>query len=854
MKRWIQFFAVVSLISTAILVKGQSAAKITDSTTVRLYPSYDSVSRIHRVLFGENYRKEYALETRIPVIKISQLYGGLKAVSRGGGNQTKSLRLEDSSGNEWVLRSVEKYPEVLLPTGLRQTFLETILKDNMSSQHPFSALIVPVLAEAANLPHTNPIIGLVAKDVNLGIYEKDFAGMVCLLECREPLGKSDNTEKMFRKLKEDHNNTIDAELYLRLRCLDVVLGDWDRHQDQWRWKGYQTKKGINYIPVPRDRDQVFFLSEGKIQRYTQSSWFLPMMQGFERDISNINWFLWEGREINTRWFSQIDKPQWDAIVADFCANMTDEVFEKALKRLPEPGYSLKHDQLLRQLKLRRASLPSLMDTYYHFFNRKVDIELSDKDEFINIEGNELNGLTVTVTKLKKGEKIGDILYERKFDPKDTREIRLYVHGGLDKILLNNSKSTKIALRVIAGEGEKDYEVIRSKNETKFYGSQKETHFSGAEAHRVSKHFSLDSLTQKYVAKDLYRRHFIFPELSFNNDDGIALGLSMKIKNPGFRKTPYGNSQSFAAFYSFNTSATKFFYKGEWLKAIGKADLLINGNFLSPSNTQNFFGFGNQTTFDNSSDNIKYYRARFNLYDLNVLLRRRNKTSNINFGPALQYYSYNVKDNQDRFISKTDQLHTADSAIISNKKLFAGAIVQYRYDNTDDVLMPTKGLIIDSRLSVYGGLNNYSNNFGQFALSFSFYKKIDSAAKVVIVNRTGGGVTAGKATFYQSQFLGSQGNLIGYRQFRFAGQQVLYNNFEIRWRIANLSNYIFPGQLGLSTNYDIGRVWVSEEHSNKWHQGVGAGLYFAPASLSVFKVAVSHSKEGWYPYLGLSFRY
>jgi hypothetical protein len=34
----------------------------------------------------------------------------------------------------------------------------------------------------------------------------------------------------------------------------MLIGDWDRHYDQWRWAEY--KKGqVIYRPIPRDRDQ-----------------------------------------------------------------------------------------------------------------------------------------------------------------------------------------------------------------------------------------------------------------------------------------------------------------------------------------------------------------------------------------------------------------------------------------------------------------------------------------------------------------------------------------------------------------------------------------------------------------------
>jgi hypothetical protein len=200
-----------------------------DSVVVTVHPKYNKVGGVHRWFFGTNYRKEWATAVKLPVIRISQIYGGLTPEKEGGGMQSKSLRLKDASGKEWVLRSVEKTPDKLLPPTLRETFAVDWLDDALSGQHPFSALIVPPLADAARVPHANPVIGVVADDENLGEYRKIFANLVCLLEEREPIGDSDNSIKMLENLVKDNDNTFDGESFLRARMLDLLIGDWDRH-------------------------------------------------------------------------------------------------------------------------------------------------------------------------------------------------------------------------------------------------------------------------------------------------------------------------------------------------------------------------------------------------------------------------------------------------------------------------------------------------------------------------------------------------------------------------------------------------------------------------------------------------
>ncbi|MGI4020282.1 MAG: BamA/TamA family outer membrane protein [Janthinobacterium lividum] len=824
-----------------------------DSAIVRIKPGFDSVSKIHRYLFGENYRKEYAASTKVPVIRISEIAGGLKATKRGGGNQSLSLRLEDKDGKEWVLRSVLKYPEVLLPAQLRETFAKDIIDDNMSAQHPFSALVVPDLADATGVPHSHPIIGLVSPDANLGKFSPAFANTVCLLEEREPLGNSDNTAKMYRKLTADNDNTYDGTLMLRAKALDVLIGDWDRHDDQVRWKPEKTEDGIKYKPVPRDRDQVFFRSDGFLQRYTQSSSLLPMMQGYERNVKNIDWFLWEGREIGSRYTAKIDEAQWNKIVQDFCADLNDEVFEKALKKLPEPDYSMRHDQFLAQLKERRRTLPKMMNDYYHFFNRIVDIEASDKNELIQVSDAPSKGLIVKLNKISKEGKIKEELFNRVFDSEVTKEIRIYMHDGKDSLILNN-KNSNIKLRIIGGKGSKVYDVENSNSRVLLYGKTKKAVYTGDDVNKLKLRLSDDSANVAYVAKDMYKRSSMLLNGGYNIDDGLLLGLTYNFTNPGFRKTPYGNSQTFSFLHSFSTSAFRFNYKGEWLKALGKADIVVRANAFAPNNTQNFFGLGNETKYEDHRDDIKYYRARFNLFQVDPTARWRRTKSTLSIGPSFQYYKFNTDDNAGRFINNSSALHSADSATIAQDKMYVGAVINFTNNTRDNDLLPTLGSYIDFKLLGYKGLNNVSNSFSQLLVSIALYKNLDESKRFVLADRIGGGITVGKPAFYQEQFLGGQGNLLGYRQYRFAGQHTLYNNLELRMKLGDFVSYVLPGQVGLLGFYDVGRVWRNNENSNLWHQGVGGGIYFAPASLTVVRFVMGHSNEGWYPYVSLNFRY
>lgn len=836
-----------------VLLAFSSLASAQDSVIIKIYPKYDSVGRFHRFLFGENYRKEYARDTKVPTIRISEFNGGLTPTQRGGGNQSHSLRLVDSKGREWVLRSVEKFPEILLPEVFRKTFAGTVIKDNMSAQNPFSALVVPEIANAVGVPHSDPIIGWVVPDPRLGEFSGVFANTLCLIEQREPEGDSDNSLKMLRKLDDNNDYYLDGTQLLRAKALDALLGDWDRHEDQWRWKPEKNKDGTTkYIAVPRDRDQVFYLSEGIIPRYAQSSWLLPMIQGYERDLKNINWFFWEGRAIYARWFAGIEEQEWTKVVNEFCAALTDEVLEQALRKIPEPGYSLRHDRLLQQLKARRAKLPGLMNEYYHFINRIVDVQSTNKNEFIDVQDSSGGALTITINKKAKDGALKDVIFKRTFDPKVTREIRLYVKNGNDSLVINKNSSS-IRLKIIGAEGKKNYHIENSAGSVKVFGREDNVSFSG-KSNLIGKSLDNDTSNTHFVPTDLYTRKMLLLNAGYNIDDRILLGLSYKITQPGFRKLPFGSTHAFSFLHSFATSGFRFSYRGELYKTLGNADLILQGNAFAPENSQNFYGLGNETKFNNSRKYIKYYRARFSIYQADIAARWHLSKSTISIGPSVQYYRYNRDDNKGRFINNIDELHSPDSAVINRDKVYAGILVNFVNDTRNSETFPSAGAYLDAKITVYKGLNTFSNSIAQFTGSFAFYRKLDKKAHLVISDRVGGGATIGKQAFYQSQFLGGQGNLLGYREFRFGGQHSLYNNFEMRFKVADFISYIIPGQFGLLGFHDVGRVWKKGEKSNVWHQGYGGGFYFAPASLAVIRVMAGHSNEGWYPYIAMKLRY
>ncbi|HTL06705.1 MAG TPA: BamA/TamA family outer membrane protein, partial [Chitinophagaceae bacterium] len=342
---------------------------------------------------------------------------------------------------------------------------------------------------------------------------------------------------------------------------------------------------------------------------------------------------------------------------------------------------------------------------------------------------------------------------------------------------------------------------------------------------------------------------------FNADDGLILGAGLRWIRQGFRKTPFASRQEFVFAHSFSTEAFRLLYKGEWIDVLGKTDFTLDANLFAPDNTQNFYGRGNATVFDKTGNFKRFYRTRFDFYQITPALRFSNdKGSSFSIGPSLQYYHLDLEANKGRFITNTALLHSYDSSTIGKDKGHAGLMAVYTMDKRNNLLLPFSGSFLTIKWQGYSGLSKYAKSYMQLTAQLAVYKNLDRKANFVIADRLGGGVTAGKAAFYQSLFLGGNDNLQGFRQYRFAGEHMLYNNFELRIKLANLASYVVPGQLGLVGFYDVGKVWEKGYNDAFWHQGVGGGFYFAPAQMLVLSLVAGKSAEGWYPYFTMGFRF
>ena len=858
------FLSFCLILSTHIVMAQNNIS--TDSITVAAGPEYDNVGALHRFFLGESYRKIWATPVKVRVIDLKKEKGGLEIVKLGGGMQTRSLRLVDTKGREWALRTIQKYPEQGLPESLKPTIAKDIVQDQVSTNHPYAALIVPPLADALDIPHAKPEIVYIGDDEGLGEYRKDFSNAVYLLEPRSPFEEeTDNTFKVQRKIQEDNDTGSDQKLTLRARLLDFLLGDWDRHEDNWRWLPNKEKGETTYIPVPRDRDKVFYRTSGLLPWLLNHQWLKSHLQPYGPSIRDVNHWNFNERYFDRYFLNELSEQDWLTEIKLVQSKLTDEIIASAFTKMPDTIFKLGGEELITNFRSRRDQLETLAMQYYRFLSISVDVPASDKKESFAIEHKENGDLNVNIYNINKEGRNGRLVYSRVFNPDVTQEVRVYGMAGEDVFNVTGRARSAIKLRIIGGADSDKYDIASSVSKRPFvYDREDEPNDFPSPA--VAKLRLSGDTAVNYFNKNafLYDRAGPLFSFNYNIDQGLQLAAGYVIEKQGFRKQPYAAKHEFWANYSTGRESFILDYKSDFKKLIGDNDLIIHANLLGPNNLSNFFGLGNDTEFIDMDfdgdeedmldreDGISYYRNRYDYLNIDVKLNRKlSDHLTLEGGVLASYYTSDSDGNDERFFN--DYNNANPDQRIFDDKYYGGFVAGWTFDNRNNSSIPTKGIYWRTAFVAQQRVDQSSNRYGSMFSDFRFYIN-PAEAGLTIANRIGAGTTFGAPTFFQRMQLGGVNSLRGFNSKRFTGTSMVYHNMDLRLKLFNFTSYLVPGTVGMIAFNDVGRVWEKGESSNRWHHGYGGGLYVMPGEVILLQASVGFSREATMPYFSIGFNF
>lgn len=801
--------------------KGMFKTVIPDSTF--------AASRFKQLFFGKLNRDVWTTGVKVPFLDIHFEYGGLKPIAKGGGMQTLSLKLIGGDGREYKLRAIKKSAANLVDPELRGTMAEDVIYDGIAASHPFAAVSLPEFSKAADVYYTNPQLVYVPNDSILGDYINDFGGQFCLLEVHpdgdmheyDNFGNSDkivNYTKTIKKLEQHQDHKVDVSFSVRSRLLDMYLGDWDRHDDQWRWATFEEGDFTIYRPIPRDRDQVFFQFDGLVMNIANRKWLVRKFQHFEEDVRDIAGLNFNARYFDRYFLTEADADIWEEQAQLLMERLTDEVIESAVSKLPENAFEVNGKELIGILKERRKKLDEFASRHYKHLAKNVDLYGSLKDDYFDVKRMENGAVNVSIYPRKKGEKLDDeLFFSRTFYPNETNEIRLYGLDGQDEYEINGTVKNSIKVRIIASEEKdklKDYSTVKGwSKQTIYYDQYGKDELESSEETKIvlkeeeemhlfnRKEFENDKLTP-------------IPEIGFNENDGFYLGPGFSFKKQGFKKQPYHSLHRIKMHYAFLIEGFAIDYENRFTDIIGDIDL-ESKLFIHQPEVYDFFGQGNETS--PSKTQLRTSNVEINRYEIGSSLVKASKDLSTQFAVNANYQILDLE----KF-----PVNPLNALTYENEN-FGSIGFQFRYFNVDNQVHPSKGLGFTTAVDYVHGFQNKLVRFTRLKARLTLFVPMNLTNKqTVLALRSGITGNIGDYNFYQANFLSGLEHFRGIARNRFAGRTTSFSNAELRQSLIKVKNYVMPFDLGILIHSDLARTWVIGENSSVWHSSYGAGAFIS----------------------------
>lgn len=783
-------------------------------------------SRVHQWLWGKNYRREWSTPVTVPIMMLDTAVGGLKIKKSGGGNQTKSLHLETGNEKVYGLRSVNKTLGKVLPEEFKETFIEDIVDDLVSMSHPYGALAVPGMARAARVSHTYPQYYYLPQQPRLDSFNERFANDLYLFEQRASGNWSDaanlgsfsdfdDTYDIMDDMLDDNQIKVDQRAFVRARLFDMLLGDWDRHEDQWKWGQQKTSSGKLYTPVPSDRDQAFSKHGGLFVNLAMGASGIDYMQSFGDDLKDVTSFNFEQRGID-RWFiNELTLSDWQAIARDLQQSLPDPVIEGSVKNIPNEIYNVSGSQIVSSLKSRRDKLVEWATQYYLFLAEETEVVGSKKPEMFVVNRLDPDKVLVEQYRLKNGNKIGSPLYSRVFNSSETNEIRIYGISGEDKFEMTGTSDNPTVVRIIGGM-DADSIIDRTTGGGRTHNHIYDNFDNQLQVSNGTRlHLTSDTAVHSFRYRSFqYDKKGISPTIFYNSMDKLFVGLSYKNTHYKWRHTPFAFQQKMSVHYSLSQRAFSVWYDALVPKAFGKTDLVLRG-YYDQVVWIFFYGLGNQTpSVTNDRD---FYRMRTSEGFVGVGLHRGWGRSHVNLGT--NFSTYKIINDEERYVAK----NLGYINDLFDTKRFAGAQLSYSTHMLNDSVVPTKGFFFTALANFAQNIDENKRSIFKYGGAFQWFLPL--SRKLSYGFETGGSTVSGTPELYQYASLGGN-DMRGYRRSRFWGKTAFYQSNDLRF-ITDVKGYYYRGKVGFFGFFDHGRVWLPGETSNEWHYSFGPGIIIAP---------------------------
>ncbi|MGA8855520.1 MAG: metallophosphatase [Christiangramia sp.] len=814
--------------------------RLGSTTTASVYTEKETdKDKVFKAIWGEHYRSLYSKKFEFPVLYLDSLPGNLEVLGAGGGHQSRSLGFKDDEGHEYTLRALKKSALQYLQTSvvpthyvedfLDSTVVERYVQDFYTTAFPYGTFPAGKLMDELDIYHPDSHLYYVPKQEALGIFNKEYGNELYMFEEHvggenknlEIFGNADdilNSSDLLLDMRETKDVYVDEDMFIRARLLDMLMGDWDRHEGQYEWAEFEDENGDKkYLPIAKDRDQVFPKNDGFALSLLKAGFpQFRALENYSDMVKKPKWFNIAGYTLDKALIRNAKWEDWEKQANYIQNHITDDVIQEAFGVLPDGITNDPYvDDIKKTLKARRGNLEKIAKEYY--------THLAEFDMFTGTENDDKFLITrkpdgITTVQLKNED--GEIKAEKSYDSDITREVWIYGLDGDDEFQIVGKGSQLVPLKVIGGEENDIYDFQNTRRAKLYDFKSKENTIKTPGAHKML----VDSyeINNYDPRKKKLRQYTLFPGIDYNSDLGFKLGVKNTYTTYGLVRNPFTTRQSVAVNYFFNTQGFDIDYTGEFAHIFYNWNFGLNAYYSSPNFTFNYFGSGNESDYDPDEVDKDYNRVKVQQWSFAPSLIWRNGTKSF-FSIKPMIESFEIDYDEGRFMAD----NFAPTNPVFDSQIYAGGELDFNYYNKDRDAFPSRGIEFDLKAGYKTSIDEYNNEFAYIRPMLALDYPLHESGFAVIATKIGGEAILGdNYEFYHGAIVGG-GNinsLRAYRNDRFNGKYAFYQNVDLRSGITQFRTNFVPLRIGASLGFDYGRVWVDDDNSNEWHTDFGGSIF------------------------------
>ena len=447
------------------------------------------------------------------------------------------------------------------------------------------------------------------------------------------------------------------------------------------------------------------------------------------------------------------------------------------------------------------------------------------------------------------ESEGTEFFSRRFDPRETVELLVYLHGGDDTAIVTGRAPTSILVRIIGGNGKNDLvdssTVGGRAHPTRLYD------IGTVKGISYGKDTSFDRRPWEYVHDSLVpARHddagSLAPIASLREHRtlGLTPRLGMSKYSYGFAKRPYSTMIAVEGEYA------TLFHAG---RASVTADKRLESSPLhftmfaqmSDFELVSFGGYGNATTRPVVVGDFYDARQRQWLVRPAVALAIGEKLD-VSLGPEFQHSSTDSTPNRYLSANRPYGFGTFNQAGLSlgaTYKLFAAP-------DSEGGEHTHHRAIVEATARHFPSMLDLRSAFEDAAVTASAASTLPLPTRPLLVVRAGARKVFGDFPFYEAAMIGGEGTTRYIDPQRYAGDAALFATSELRVPLAHFKLMV-PFRAGVLGLAEAGRVYVDGNSPGGWHARTGGGVWLGRGDAPSVITLISTTGPG---YSGLHLRF